>query len=146
MKQKLFFFTIILILFANCRSKKVITEYKEKIIKDTIYTTKTITEVKRFTDTLTIENPCDSLGKLRPFKQSIKIEQGNITLTGINDTITAKIDLKGYKQSIERTYEQKYRDFVSNYKETEKVYVTPWYHWLIHILCVLVIFLLLRLR
>ena len=147
MKQKIFFFTIILILSFGCRSKKTITEYKDRVVKDTIYTTKTIKEVERYTDTLTIENPCDSItGNLKPFKQLLKVKQGNILLEGKNNVISAEIDLKGYKNTLERTYQAKYDKLL---KETNKEvikYRTPWHHWLIHILCVLVIFLLLRIR
>ena len=147
MKQKIFFFTIILILSFGCRSKKTITEYKDRVKIDTVYTTKTIKEVERYTDTLTIENPCDSVtGNLKPFKQLLKVKQGNILLEGKNNVISAEIDLKGYKNTLERTYQAKYDKEIEKYKENNKVYITPWYHWLIHILCALVIFLLLRIR
>ena len=51
MKSKLFFFSIILIVFANCRSKKVVTQYKEVVKRDSIFVTKEKLVVKRFTDT-----------------------------------------------------------------------------------------------
>ena len=146
MKQKIFFFTVVLILSFGCRSKKVVTEFKDRIVKDTVFTTKTIKEVERYTDTLTIEQPCDSLGNLKPFKQLLKVKQGNISIQGINNVITAEIDLKGYKNTLEQTYKTKYEKEIEKYKEENKIYVTPWYHWLIHILCALVIILLLRSR
>lgn len=147
MKQKIFFFTVILILSFGCRSKKVITEYKDRVKIDTVYTTKTIKEVERYTDTLTIENPCDSItGNLKPFKQLLKVKQGSVTLKGINNVITAEIDLKGYKNTLEQTYKTKYEKEIEKYKENNKVYVTPFYHWLIHILCALIIILLVRFR
>ena len=61
MKSKLFFFSIILIVFANCRTQKVVTEYKEVVKRDSIFVTKEKLVVKRFTDTLTINKPCDSV-------------------------------------------------------------------------------------
>jgi len=138
---------LLLFFFISCTAKKVVTEYKDRIIKDTIIQTKTIKEVERFTDTLRIENPCDSLtGKLKPFKQLIKTKQGNISLTGINNVITQEIDLKGYKDQLEQTYKSKYEKFTKNYNKETVKYKVSFYHWLIHIICALVIFVLLRLR
>jgi len=137
---------LLLFFFISCNAKKVVTEYKEIIKKDTIYTIKTIKEVERFTDTLTIKQPCDSLGNLKPFKQLIKTKQGNISLIGINNVITAEIDLKGYKDTLEKTYKTKYENFTENYNKETVKYKVPFYHWLIHLFCVLVIFLLFKLR
>ena len=146
MKTKIFFFTIIFSLLYSCGGKKVVTEYKEIIKKDTIYTIKTIKEVERFTDTLTIKEPCDSLGNLKPFKQLIKTKQGNISIIGINNVITAEIDLKGYKDVLDQTYKTKYENFTENYNKETIKYKLPFYHWLIHLFCVLVIFFLLKIR
>ena len=146
MKSKLFFFSIILILFANCRSKKVVTEYKEIVKRDSIFVTKEKLVVKRFTDTLTIKKPCDSVGNLKPFKRTFVLPQGKILLQGKNNQIQAKIDLKGYESTIERKYKTIYDKKVSELSSKEVKYRTPFYHWLIHVLCALVIFLLLRIR
>ena len=146
MKSKLFFFSIILILFANCRSKKVVTEYKEVVKRDSIFITKEKLVVKRFTDTLTIKKPCDSVGNLKPFKRTFVLPQGKISLQGSNNQIQAKIDLKGYESTIEKKYKTIYDKKVSELSSKEVKYKTPFYHWLIHVLCALVIFLLLRIR
>ena len=146
MKSKLFFFSIILILFANCRSKKVVTEYKEVIKRDSIFVTKEKRIIERFTDTLTIEKACDSLGNLKPFKRTFVVPQGQISLQGINNDIKAKIDLKGYESTIEKKYKTIYDKKVSELSSKEVKYKTPFYHWIIHILCALAIFLLLRIR
>lgn len=137
---------LLLFFFISCKSKQVITEYKDRIQKDTIYTTKTIKEIERFTDTLTIESPCDSLGNLKPFKQLIKTKQGNVILTGINNVISQEIDLKGYKDQLEQTYQVKYDKFVSEYNNETIKYKTPFYHWIIHLLCILIIFLLFKIK
>ena len=139
-------YIFLLLFFISCNAKKVVTEFKDRIIKDTIYKTKTIKEVERFTDTLTIKQPCDSLGNLKPFKQLIKVKQGNISLTGLNNVISAEIDLKGYKEQLEETYKTKYEKFTENYNKETIKYKVPFYHWLIHIISFLVIILLLRNR
>ncbi len=141
LQTKLFFFIIIFSLVNSCKSKKVITDYKEIIKKDTIYTTKIVKEVEKYTDTITIENPCDSLGNLKHFKQVINTVQGNITLKGLNDSITAEIDLKGYKDVLERTYQLKYDKKVSELNEVEVIYKTPFWHWLAHLLSLVVVYL-----
>ena len=139
-------YIFLLLFFISCNAKKVVTEFKDRIQKDTIYKTKTIKEVERFTDTLTIKQPCDSLGNLKPFKQLIKVKQGNISLTGLNNVISAEIDLKGYKEQLEETYKTKYEKFTENYNKETIKYKVPFYHWLIHIISFLVIILLLRNR
>jgi len=144
--NKIFFFTIIIFMVYSCTAKKTIIENKESVKKDTIYTEKIVTKVEKFTDTLRIESPCDSLGNLKPFQQLIKVKQGNIKLTGFNDVISAEIDLNGYNSILERTYKLKYDKFVENYSEENVKYKVPFYHWLIHIICTLVILLLIRLQ
>jgi hypothetical protein len=113
-------------------SKKTITEYKDRIINDTIIKTRTEVLVERFTDTLTINQPCDSLGNLKPFKQLISTKQGKVSLQGKNNVITAEIDLKAYKEILEKEYKSKL-DKNTIIKEKEVIrYRTPF--WLI-LLC-----------
>lgn len=91
----------------NCASKKTITEYRDRIINDTIVNTKTEIIVERFVDTLKIDNPCDSIGNLKPFKQVIATKQGKISIEGKDNNITAEIDLKEYKKIWEAEYKSK---------------------------------------
>jgi hypothetical protein len=122
----------ILLLLSGCGSKKTITEYKDRIINDTIIKTRTEVLVERFIDTLTINQPCDSLGNLKPFKQVVSTPQGKYTLTGSNNIITANLDLKGYKEIWEKEYKSKL-DKNTIIKEKEIIrYRTPF--WLI-LLC-----------
>ena len=131
LKNTSYIFLLILFFF-SCTAKKSTIEYKERIVKDTIYKKVKETIVERFTDTLTIENPCDSLGNLKPFKQIVKVKQGNYTLKGINNTITAEIDLNAYKSIWEKEYESKNKSSIDT-KEVEIIrYKTPL--WLI-LLC-----------
>jgi len=126
---------IILLLLSGlsgCAAKKTITEYKDRIINDTIIKTRTEVLVERFTDTLTINQPCDSLGNLKPFKQLISTKQGKVSIQGKNNVITAEIDLKAYKDVLEKEYISKL-DKNTIVKEKEVIrYRTPL--WLI-LLC-----------
>lgn len=137
---------LLLFFFNSCVSKKLITDIQERVKVDTIYKTKTIKEVERFTDTLVIDKPCDSLGNLKPFKQLIKTKQGNITLTGLNNQITQQIDLNGYKDVLEETYKTKYDSFVKNYNKEVVKYRIPLWVFIYITASALVIFLLLRIR
>ena len=123
---------IMLLLLAGCASKKTITEYKDRVVNDTIIKTKTEILVERFTDTLTIEQPCDSLGNLKPFKQLISTKQGKVSIQGKNNVITAEIDLNAYKEIWEKEYKSKLdKNIIIKEKEVIK-YKTPL--WLI-LLC-----------
>ena len=48
---------ILIVIASSCASKKTITEYKDRIVNDTIIKTRTEVLVERFTDTLTINQP-----------------------------------------------------------------------------------------
>jgi hypothetical protein len=137
---------LLLFFFTSCVSKKLVTDIQERIKVDTIYKTKTIKEVERFTDTLVIDKACDSLGNLKPFKQLIKTKQGNITLTGLNNKITHHIDLKGYKDVMEETYKTKYDSFVKNYSKEVVKFKTPLWVWVYIVSSSLIIFFLLKFR
>jgi hypothetical protein len=123
---------LLLFFFIGCNASKSTIEYKERIVKDTILQTKIEVLVERFTDTLTIKQPCDSLGNLKPFKQIISTKQGKVSIQGKNNVITAEIDLNAYKQIWESEYKSKIdKNIVIKEKEVVK-YRTPL--WLI-ILC-----------
>ena len=118
---------IILLLLFGCGSKKTITEYKDRIVNDTIIKTRTEILVERFTDTLTINQPCDSLGNLKPFKQVVSTPQGKYTLTGSNNVITADLDLKGYKEIWEKEYKSKLdKNTIVKEKEVVKYKIPLW--------------------
>jgi hypothetical protein len=123
----------ILLLLSGCGSKKTITEYKDRIVNDTIIKTRTEILVERFTDTISIENPCDTItGNLKPFKQVVSTKQGKVLIQGKNNVITAEIDLNAYKNVLEKEYKSKL-DKNTIVKEKEVIrYRTPL--WLI-LLC-----------
>ena len=137
---------IFLCLLYNCRSKKIVVKTEKVVEVDSVYIFKEKRVVERFTDTLRIEKACDSLGNLKAFKRSFVTPQGKILIQGQNNQIQAKIDLKGYENIIEKKYKTIYEEKVIELSSKEVKYKTPFYHWIIHVLCALVIFLLLRIR
>jgi ATP-dependent Zn protease len=146
LKNKISILLILILIASGCASKKTITEYKDRIVNDTIIKTRTEVLVERFTDTLTIEQPCDSLGNLRPFKQLISTKQGKVTIQNKNGSIDATIDLKGYKDVWEKEYKSKL-DKNTIVKEKEVIrYRTPLWVWFVIGLLSLIIFILLRFK
>lgn len=136
-------FIIILLAITSCATKKT-TIQKEYINKvDTLIVTKDRIITERFTDTLTVENPCDSLGVLKPFKQSISVPQGEITIVSNNGNIEAEIDLKAYESLFESKYRTKYEEKQKELNVEIIRYKTPlWliiYSALVTIICVLLL-------
>jgi len=99
-----YFSLIFLLLFLSCAAKKTTKQTKEIVKNDTIIITKDRYIFKAVKDSFLIESPCDTLGILKPFKQRLVTAQGNITIEGKNNTITAEINLDSIVQSIEKKY------------------------------------------
>ena len=107
------------IIFASCKSTQT-TSVVEKIRVDTIREVKTIEKFKAIRDTLTIENPCDSLGFLTRFYSKITIPQGKVIIRSERGSIKATIDL----DSVANVYDSKYKSkYDSEVKFFEKIVV-----------------------
>ena len=118
---------VILLLLSSCGSKKIVTQTKEIIKNDTIIITKYRYIFKAVRDSFLIESPCDTLGILKPFKQRLVTAQGNITIEGKNNTITAKINLDSIVQSVEKQYKSNVTKTVSDNKtEIIKYRIPSW--------------------
>lgn len=108
-----------LIIFASCKSIQS-TSVVEKIRVDTIREVKTIEKFKAIHDTLTIDNPCDSLGFLTRFYSKITIPQGKVIIRSESGKIKATIDL----DSVANVYDSKYKSkYNSEVKFFEKIIV-----------------------
>ena len=75
------------------------------------------------TQTITIADPCDSLGILRAFKQTIKTPKASITIEGKDGALTASVNMDSIFSVWEKTYKSK---AVVN---TEKVTITKYKHY-----------------
>jgi hypothetical protein len=145
MKQRIYFFIISFTLLSSCKTTKSVSKIKETNKIDSVFIYREKEIVKRFTDTLTIKEPCDTItGKLKPFKRIISVPQGDILLEGVNNIFTANIDLNGYEKTVEKKYQLMYEQRLSEIKESKVKYKNPFIHWLIHLICALFIILLLR--
>jgi hypothetical protein len=106
--------TFLFILFGiiSCKPSKVITITSEKIRIDTIRDYKLEIRYNAVHDTLTIDNPCDSLGILKTFYSKITLPQGKVIIRSYKGKIQATINI----DSLKSVYESKYRN-----KETSDV-------------------------
>lgn len=108
-----------LIIFASCKSTQS-TSVVEKIRVDTVHNIRTVEKFKAIHDTLTIENPCDSLGFLTRFYSKISIPQGKVIIRSENGNIKATIDL----DSVANVYDSKYKSkYNSEVKFFEKIVI-----------------------
>jgi len=139
-------FILFTFLMLSCATKK--TTIKKEHIKqvDTLIVTKDRIITERFTDTLTVEKPCDSLGNLRPFKQSISVPQGKIDIISVDGSIQAKIDLKAYESIFENKYRIKYENKIKESSEEIIRYKTPLWLLIYSILITVICALLLRFK
>jgi len=135
---------IIVICLSSCVAKK--TTIQKEYIKtvDTLIVTKDRIITERFTDTLTIKKPCDSLGILKPFKQVISIPQGNIVIQSTNGNIDAQIDLKAYESVFENKYRIKYNNKIKDSSIEIVKYKTPLWLIIYSVLITAICLLLLR--
>jgi len=99
------FLIIAIVLFASCKPSKTIIKENTIVKYDTIHTSDVIYKTKAISDSIIIENPCDSLGILTDFYSKFVIPQGSITLRSARGRIEAKIDI----DSIESVYKSKYQ-------------------------------------
>ena len=114
------------IIFASCKSTQS-TSVVEKIRVDTVHNIRTVEKFKAIHDTLTIENPCDSLGFLTRFYSKIIIPQGKVIIRSENGNIKATIDLDSVANVYDLKYKSKYSSEVKLFeKEVVKNVVPTW--------------------
>jgi hypothetical protein len=119
---------IVLVLFASCKSTKLVTT-SEKIRIDTVRDYKLEIRYNAVHDTLEIENPCDSTGILKNFYSKLVLPQGKIIIRSYKGKIQATVNI----DSIRSVYEKKYRNRQnSDVKLFEKIVTKTVYPlWLI---------------
>lgn len=109
MKNLKYFLGIIPIYFMlSCKPTKVVTNIKEIVTHDTIRDTRIVERYKAITDTLIIDNPCDSSGILSNFYSKLILPQGKVIIRSVKGSIQATVDI----DSIASVYETKYRSLI----------------------------------
>lgn len=113
--MKKLIYILFAILLSSCATKKTVTEFKEIVVRDTITSYKDRIVTKAIKDTLFVENPCDSLGILKNFKQTINTGTAKVVLENVKGNIQATVDIDSLVNS-------KIAIFKSNYK-SEKEFI-----------------------
>jgi hypothetical protein len=146
MKNKTILLAIILLILNSCASKKIITEYKDRIVKDSIYITNDRYITKQINDTIVVNSVCDSLGNLKDFDRQILSNNVKVSLKSIKGDIQVTVDIDSIVNS-------KITKFKQNYKVEKEIkevkitkYKTPLYLWMLIIIEGLIIFLLIRFK
>ena len=120
---------ILIGIFYNCRSKKVVTEFKEVVKRDSIYIIKDRYITKSINDTIVIDKACDSLGNLKSFDRVIKTNNLKISLKSVKGTIQATVNVDSIVNSKIQEFKQNYQT-KTEIKEVEIVrYRTPFWMW-----------------
>lgn len=128
MKKTIIIFTLILLF--GCKSKKV---YVETHSIDTVKIEKLVKFTPSQLNELIIDNPCDSLGNLKPFNYKIGTSNNNVSLKSENNTIFLEQNL----DSIKQVWEKEYKSSIDTSEIIKEVPYTPkwiYYSLLINIL------------
>ena len=137
MKYLAFLFIIFCV---SCRTNKFV-DHKLSTTnqKDSVVITKIITEYKELKDTILITNPCDSNGILKPFRERIKGQQGEVIISGDKGKLKATINYYPYLNSNEYTIEYRYiTKTIYRESETKKI---GWFQTLINQILIILILL-----
>lgn len=112
--KKIIIIILISWLFISCKSKKVyITDFKT----DTIYKSSIIEIQKPQLNTLIINEPCDTLGILKPFNYTFVSNNVKGTLKSEHNTIKLEVNV----DSIRQVWEKEYKSSVSIKKERVEI-------------------------
>ena len=136
-------YSLLFIIFSfSCRSIKqspVITDQKDSVV-----ITKIITEYKELKDTILIINPCDSFGILKPFRERIKGQQGEVIISEKKGKLQAIVHYYPYINSNEYRIEYKYiTKTIYRESETKKI---GWFQTLINQILIILILLAIGLQ
>lgn len=104
-----FYFVIGAFFFNSCGTKKTITKYRDKIVHDTIIKNVTKMVTKQIKDTITIEEPCDSLGNLKDFERIIKNDKAKVKVSNNKGKLQVEVNIDSLVNS-------RVEQFKSNYK------------------------------
>ena len=122
--KRILIFTLISL--GSCKPQKSITSIKEVIKTDTVHITNNVEVFRAVHDTLTIENPCDSL-RLKDFYYKSNLPQGKVIIRSIKGKIQATIDIDSIRQFYSTMYQgQKQVDIQYTNRDIIKYKVPYW--------------------
>ena len=101
---------LIALTFLSCKSKKVFVETHST---DTIYKSSVVEIQKPQLNTLIIDNICDSLSIVKPFKYTFVSNNVKGTLKGMYNTLKLEVNV----DSIKQVWEKEYKSSIKTEKE-----------------------------
>ena len=113
---------IILIMFSGCRTKK---EYIHTTSTDTIYKKEIVKITPSSLNELIIDNPCDSLGNLKPFEYKINSPKVKTTIKSIDNKVVVEQNL----DSIKEVWQKEFQSSVKTVDKKVEIPVTPKWAW-----------------
>lgn len=130
----------------NCRSHRTVTEYRDRVVHDTIIKNVTKTVTEQIKDTILIEEPCDSLGNLKDFSRTIKNDKAKIEVSNNKGSLQVEVDIDSLVNFRIEEFKKNYKsEVVIKEKEVIK-FRTPWYMYVIIGFSVLLNITLIRLN
>lgn len=129
MKNLIFILPLFLL---ACKPQKSIIEYKYLTKTDTLVRTQTNTVYKGVTDTITVENICDSLGIINNFYSKLTLPNGTITIRSErgDNKLKAFVKLNDILSTTKRELQSRTSDSVTRKeKEVRVPYVPDWIIW-----------------
>ena len=112
-----------------CKPQKSIIEYKYLTKTDTLIRTQTNTVYKGVTDTITVENICDSLGIINNFYSKLTLPNGTITIRSErgDNKLKAFVKLNDILSTTKRELQSRTSDSVTRKeKEVIKYRIPSW--------------------
>jgi len=141
--KKIILLTIIAF-FYNCRSKKVVTEIKEVVKRDSIYIIKDRYITKSINDTIVIKDACDSLGNLKSFDRVIKSNNVKVSLKAVKGTIQATVNIDSIVNTRIKEFKQNYKSKTEIKEKITIRYKTPFSMWCVIVAQTLIIILFIK--
>jgi hypothetical protein len=128
--KRILIFTLIAL--GSCKSSKSINSNTE-VIRDTIRLTNNVEIFRSVHDTLTIENPCDSLS-LKDFYYKSNLPLGSVIIRSIKGNIQATINIDSVRQIYSSMYKASNNSKTQFIKQEVIKYRVP--TWAIYIILI----------
>ena len=111
--KKILSFIVMAMLFIliGCKTKQVPIQ-SQQVRNDTVFVERIKTIQVPVENTIYVDEPCDSLGMLKQFKQTFKAGGTRVVIQSNNGRIEAKINMDSIKNVWEREFKQSNSDTV----------------------------------
>ena len=130
---------LLIILITSCRSSVKVVETHSI---DTVFIEKIITITPAQINALVIDNPCDSLGNLKPFDYSFSKGESETKITAKNNVILLEVKAS---EVVETNIKEKIVS-IDTSATNKTIYKTPKWAWITMLVMSCIIFILLKFK